>query len=879
MLRIILRNIIAVNFVLLCLSFNIYAEDNNFPNIITNNFSKIWYSIPQEKVYLHTDKPYYYSAGDDIWMSAYIVNASTHQPNTHSKFVYVELIDKSDSIIYRVKLKRDSLGTSGKIALSPTLQVGEYVLRAYSYWMQNVSTDFFFHKKIFIGNMIDDRVQLKASFGEMEDGKLPVTIKFTNTFSSPIVDKTITVKQDFIKKGRKSSILTTNKQGEIYVNVDYENTNDQLKNIEISINEPGLTYSNKIQLPDKKDDFDVQFFPESGTLLNNQIQTIAFKAIGTDGLSTEISGKVYNQNDVEIGDFISINKGMGKFILQTAPDDKYYALVTNESNVTKRFDLPVTNSEGVGLKLNNVKGKVFFQVLNQSKNNLSSLFLMIHSRGVVFFLSPLHEDEGFLSEKILPTGICSFSIIDTLGNTWCERLCFIRNNHFPVIKLNSDKNKYGKRELVDLNFNVLTNDSLPVSGSFSVSVTDKYYVEKDSVNNNILSYLLLNSDIKGYIEEPQQYFYDNSPKTQEKTDLLMLTQGWKRFNNQDIVKGQFPKIQYYLEAGQTISGKVLNLFNKPAKNIDIIFLNSYKNQTTITQTDSLGQFIIEGIEFPDSTSLLLKARSKSKIVDVEIIPDNDIFPTVNTKIPFQQDNLTAIKDDFFSLSKERYYNEGGMLTVHLEEFTVKAEQKSSSNEYYYSGAADNSINGEQLERYSNLSVMNIISTLPGVMVFGDNISIRGGGNPLFMLDGIETDDIDFIRFLNGSDIQDISLFKGPSTAIFGSRGSNGVIAISLKKGTLVKSVTPPSLVHLQPLGYQKDYEFYVPKYDVDSVLNQTKPDLRTTIFWSPKLHTDTDGNIKLQFYTADKPNDYRIELEGISNDGEIIRYEGVLKRE
>ncbi|GAB1416237.1 TonB-dependent receptor plug domain-containing protein [Paludibacter sp.] len=880
MLKLIHRSVAVIAGLLLITTSYASADENPFISKIANRFSKIWLAIPQEKVYLHTDKPYYYSAGDDLWFSAYLVNASTHQPNTQSRFVYVELIDKSDSLIYRVKVKRDSLGIAGKITLSPTLQAGEYELRAYTHWMQNISADFFFHKKLYVGNMIDDRVQIKASFGNVENGKLPVSIKFTNSFSLPITDKTITVKQNFIKRGRKTQDYKTNQQGEIFVNTEADSTTQTSRYIEISINEPGLNYSTKIQLPNSTDDFDVQFFPESGILLDQQIQTIGFKAIGSDGLSREISGKVFNQNDIEIGEYYSINKGMGKMILQTIPGEKYYTLVTNTNNITKKFELPPLVSEGIGLKINNVKGKVYFKVFNQSKYDLSSLYLMVHSRGVVYFLSRFNEDEGFISEKILPSGICSFSVIDSLGHTWCERLSFIRNDNFPVISMKSDKSKYGKRELVGLNLNLISNDSVPIKGSFSVSVTDMRYVGKDSINDNILSYLLLSSDLKGYIEEPQQYFYDNSPRTQEKTDLLMLTHGWKRFRTEDIVKGQFPPINFYLEAGQSISGKVLNLFGKPSKLTDIIFLNSYKNQTSLTKTDSLGQFLIEGIDLPDSTSVFLKAKSKSKIVDVEIMPDTEVYPATSTKTPLNTDNLVASKDDFFTLSKERYYNEGGMLVVNLEEFTVKANQKSTSKDYYYSGAADNSVSGKQLEAYNNLSVMSIIGTLPGVMVFGDNISIRGAaGDPLFMIDGMETEDIDFIRFLNGSDIEEISLFKGPSTAIFGSRGGNGVIAITLKKGISVQSATPPSLVHLQPLGYQKNYDFYVPKYEVDSIFNQTKPDLRTTIFWSPKLKPDSKGNIQLQFFTADKANDYRVELEGISVNGEICKFEGILKRE
>jgi len=864
---------------LFLLTYPALASDPDFATSIASRFSRIWRTAPEEKVYLHTDKPYYYSAGDDIWFRAHLVNAATHKPDTRSQFVYVELIDKSDFVYTRVKLKKNDDGIAGKISLSPETPPGEYLLRAYTYWMQNVSADFFFHKKIHIGNLIDDRVRINTTYGTPENGKTPVTITFTNTFSMPLSGKTVSVKQDFLKKNKNTVNLVTNKQGEIHFLVDNEQSSKLKRMVDVSLNEPGLVFNRKIHIPDVNDDYDVQFFPESGVFLDNQIQTVAFKAIGMDGLSTTISGKIFNLNQEEICDVKSLNMGMGKIILQTIPGEQYFALITNEAGLEKKFYLPETTSEGIGLKLLSVRGKIYFKVLNQSLVDTENLFLMAHTRGIVYFVSPINKSEGVIPGNLLPDGIVTFSIIDSTGNTWCERLSFIRNDAFPTITMNSDKQIYDKREAVELSFKISSTDNKPALGSYSVSVTDNTLVKDDSINNNIMSYLLLSSDLKGFIESPQQYFTDNSAMTIEKTDILMLTQGWRRFDTKAIVNGNMPKTDYYLEAGQAVSGKVLNIFNKPVKDSEVIFFSNYKNQINVAKSDSSGQFIIEGIEFPDSTQIILKAKSRSKIADVELIPDPDTFPAPKNNIPFTSRETSTSMDDYLHLSKEKYYNEGGMLVVNLDEFTVRADTKKTDNEYYYSGMADNSIDSKKLESFGNLSVLDIIRTFPGVMVSEDAVSIRGSsGNPLFLIDGVETEELEDVKFLYASDIEEISLFKGASASMFGSRGGNGAIAITLKKGVSLQHITPPSLVHFTPLGYQLPAAFYVPKYEIDSVLNQTKPDLRTTIYWAPKVQTDEDGNIHLKFYTADKPNDYRVELEGVSNEGEICKYQNIIRR-
>ena len=134
------------------ISITSYSENkavSDFPLLITNRFMKQWVGAPQEKVYLQTDKPYY-SAGEDIWFKAYLVNATTLGSTTLSQFIYVELINKSDSVVSRVKIKKDSLGFSGYIRLNTTIPIGFYSLRAYTYWMQNSPIDFFFTKRLFI---------------------------------------------------------------------------------------------------------------------------------------------------------------------------------------------------------------------------------------------------------------------------------------------------------------------------------------------------------------------------------------------------------------------------------------------------------------------------------------------------------------------------------------------------------------------------------------------------------------------------------------------------------------------------------------------------------------------------------------------------------
>jgi len=856
------------------------SSQSSFSNRTLAFFTSMWKDIPQEKVYLHTDKPYY-NAGEEVWFKAYLINASTHLPNAKSKFVYVELINEFDSVLFRVKIKKDSVGFSGHLKLNPEIAPGNYVLRAYTYWMQNIDSDFFFNKQLKIGNSIDDKVYSSIKFGEIKNGFQSIAIQLFDANSKPIVDKPVKLTYNKPKKVKKNTSLISNQQGEILWRIPVDSAFSDEARIALSIDEASLKYAKQFKVPSYFDDFDVQFFPESGSLLGDNMQIVTFKAINRQGLSVEVSGKLYDAQNNEISDLKSIYKGMGKISIFVQQGTNYYALLKNENGLEKRFLLPKVEEGKITLQLtNNNKGKLFYDIKNNLANSVNTLYLLIHSRGVIYAIKPLNYFSGLINEDDLPAGITSFSVIDSLGNVFCERLHFVKNKAIFNIAVNSDKNSYKKREEVKLNFDFPENQGAFPKGDFSISVTDNKLIEQDSTSDNIESNLLLTSDIKGYIEKPADFFTENEISSREKLDLLMLTQGWRRFDLKNYLKQKYDRPEYYLEIGQAVSGKVLNLVNKPSKNCDIIMLTSYNNTFRMTSTDSLGKFIADGIEFPDSTSIMLKARKKKSITDIEIVPDIDVFPTPKVFIPYKQGTNNVELTEFLRLSKEKYYTEGGMRVINLDELTVTANSKMNSNEYSIYAGADNQISSKTLEKYSGMSILNYLQMVPGVSVIGETVSIRGsGGNPLFLIDGFETENIEDIMYLTTNEVEEIAVFKGPSAAIFGSRGGNGAIAITLKEGAVIKHSTPISLTIFNPLGFQKPSAFYMPKYEVEEVRNATKSDLRTTIFWGDKLQIDKNGKIEVHFYTADLPNNYFYVLEGITENGHIIHKSGIIKRD
>lgn len=321
-------------------SYNSVADSiPSFAKKIASRFYTQATIAQQEKVYLQTDKPYY-SAGENIWFKAYLVFAGNHIPMAMSQFVYVELIDKSSRVVTRVKIAQDSTGFSGYINLKPNLAAGNYVLRAYSAWMQNAGTDFFFKKNISIGNSIDNSVLATINFSTNKNQELPTNLTITNSNKYPYSNKTVAICQSWNNPKNTKSTYTTDKDGAINFPLIVDSLTDNNQFIDVALNDKDIQFTKRFYLPTISTDFDVQFFPESGTLLSNELQYISFKAIGTDGLSVEITGKIINNKGDVVTEFSSTNKGMGKFSLQPDSSVSYRAIVKSKVGIEKQYSLP-----------------------------------------------------------------------------------------------------------------------------------------------------------------------------------------------------------------------------------------------------------------------------------------------------------------------------------------------------------------------------------------------------------------------------------------------------------------------------------------------------------------------------------------------------------
>ncbi len=849
------------------LSAFVAPENDSFPERLVQRLVQLVQRQPQEKVYLHTDRDHY-DAGERVWFRAYLTNSVNHRRSEFSRYVYVELRDRQDSLYARVKLAlRDSI-FAGYMPLPKRLPQGDYFLRSYTYWMQNAGDEYIFRKKIRVINPEDSKVQTEVTYEDTDKGQV-AKIRFFNSRKEPygkvFVDYT---RNNKLKRDR------TDDDGYMYVKVD---STDFGKRLKVQFQDGGpIEYRGTVFLPDLRKDFELTFMPEGGDLLVGCQQTVAFKAIGCDGLSRKVTGVVVNKEGEQVAFLQSLHKGMGAFELVVEPGQEYTAVVKYE-DMEKQFALPKPTVHGMALKVVSNAEILGYALLGADSVPLKEdLFFVAHSRGVPLVCQPIEVgDKGKLPLVKLPEGILHLLVMDSKGEVYTQRLCFVRKGNRPELLLQTDQEAYGVREPVYVDVQVVADSSQVLKGSFSVAVTADGKCERDSLAGNILSDLLLTSDLKGYIEDPALYFKDNRVITRRFLDLLMMTQGWTRFDVQKILKQEYDSLRYYMERGQAISGKVKNFWGKDAGNANLILLGT-NGLFQLVNADTSGFFMIDGIAFPDSTKFVLQGRNKKGRRNVEVVVDQDEYLSPSVKWPFGGE-LMSREEDFFKKFARDYYYDNGIKVYVLDEAVVKRKvpKKSSS---FYDGMADYNLDSAKLASMENMDMRMVLQEIPGIEAWGDSVT-RFGKSIYLMVNDFE-EEFSYILNMTPRDLVSISFIRSPmSGTLFGEKAANGAIIITTNPNFVPRDAPKLNMVTFSMLGYQRKAEFYMPHYEVDSVRMALKDsvDYRTTIYWNPAVRTDESGKAKFFFTTSDGYGPYTMIIEGILNDGTVCRKEKKIK--
>ncbi len=640
----------------------------------------------------------------------------------------------------------------------------------------------------------------------------------------------------------------------------------------------------------------LKFFPEGGDLVAGINSRVAIKVENCPPDFDKLSGTIEDITGDQVIPFKIFEKGYGLATFTPSAGKKYIAKLDNDP---KQYELPEVKAEGFNITAFNKPNSISFIISSSLTSGLSGGDVIIHSRGKILY----HEKLGDITTeshalqfdtKEMPSGVTQIIFFDQSGIPRSERLFFI-DNELTETMIKTDKTTYKKREKVDLSLSVINSDLKAYD--CSVSVFEKSNLEGAAFSSdNIKSWFLLNSDLRGKINDPSFYFEkpgDN--KRAYMLDLVMMTHGWRRFTWEDMSQENFlPDFTLTRELGFYVKGFTSNLIRKKKPLKSKVVLNFFDSDLTQEEvvTGKDGQFEFGPYIIEDSLAVIVQARKYKENSDKDFVDENrkltlnidpPQFLSLEKPIFKEEGNFdyaaykAFVKTNKYSQSLKDQYHD---MEVMLSELVLTAKRKTKEEKMekivrdrsVYTNPSNRLILTDR-HKLSSRSVFDLLRDIPGIIVnsssINPSVSIRGGGSILYLLDGFPVD-AQLVNSLNVNDVLFVDVLKGPRAAIMGSRAGDGVIAIYT--GTDPDSkITRRStgIVDVLIYGFDKNRQFYSPDYakDVSSVY---EPDVRSTLFWNPYVSLTGDEENTVTFFTGDNPGDYIITTEGLSEDGQPI---------
>lgn len=814
----------------------------SFYKFSLNKFIDTYKKGVPEKLYLQLDKPYY-CAGETVWFKGYLLNAVTLSYPRPTRFIYVELVDKRDSVLRRIKVIENWNGFHNNLNLPRNLPSGHYLLRGYTQWMQNEDEAFFFKKVIPIVNPAPHAIA-----DTLSDGSSPV-----KTLSST-----------------EHPITTTDLQ---------------------------QTTVHTSETADNQDDFDIQFFPEGGHLLPLGAQVVAFKAIGTDGLSVEVTGKVFDSAGRFVTELASIHKGMGRFSLTPQYGQRYYAEVTAQNGTIRKVELPEVERSGCSLTVANWRRLLCYMSATPDLDP-ERLAIMILCRGKILASEEFRKNEWFKeidTDYLLP-GICHILVVDRVAKIpLADRLFFIRDKQPARVSVAASRKHIAARKEIALDITITNYRGVPAEGRFAVSVTDHDLVRQEPWEENIQSYLLMSSDLKGHIEDPAYYFKDNDPQTDYKLDLLMLTQGWTRFDIKKVLLDIYPEHPHPPEVTQKFTGTISGLSGKQVKDVSLVFSILRYNYSKRFHLKDSCRFSYTAI-IPDSTVFMVQAlNKKERMRGIQLTMDQDTFPAVRNAVP----SCLYTTSNEVAAAMQSYADNYRQLTIPVKQEPTLPKLLAASappavvraltvpKERRFFGLNANTTTPEHLSAYNASTALDALKEgiLPGVSLKYTTdangkrhryLDCLGKPIGLILIDSMpyaaDNDGIELLNTLHVSMIESAGAIMAgdPQLKVYHLQGVSGLLLVRMKSGeALAQPIAPlPSMLMFAPFGFKQETEFYSPKYETAQQKNDLVPDLRTTLYWNPEIHAS--GTVS--FYTGDRPAVYDVILEGVTKNNHVCRY-------
>jgi len=620
--------------------------------------------------------------------------------------------------------------------------------------------------------------------------------------------------------------------------------------------------------------YDAQFFPEGGNLVSGLKSRVAFRVTNSQGVGIEFKGEVFDENRNVVASFSPHKFGIGNFYFIPSVNQTYTAVITDAHGSTSKYKLPIANEEGYVMSIRDtLESQIAITVQSSGRANQTAIpfvYVIANTRQMISVAEAKVIQSGkalfLINKKDLGDGISQLTLFDDKLQPVAERLYFNLPEKKLELKVQTDQLLYRTRKKVKLEIASENNFHKPESANISIAIT-----RNDSLStidhNNIQTYLLFTSELKGRIESPEYYFQvlDN-----EALDNLLLTHGWRRFSWKSIMEGKKSIASYIPEyRGHMITGRIIDELGNPITGVSTYLSIPGKNiQLYSSKSNEHGGIQFETNYFFGPKKIIAQAEpGKINSYRIEM---ND---------PFSEKFATYPLPLYHSKPEQEKQILERSVAMQTQDIYQSKKLNNFSNSTFDSlsfyGKADETY---VLSDYTRFPTMEDVlrEYVPGVLVRKrkDNFYFRVPDNvnrtifkdnPLVLLDGLPVFDLNKIMAFDPTKIRKLEVMR--RKYYLGYSSFSGIVSYTTYRGDLGGFELDPQSVSLDYEGLQQRREFYSPKYETKKQIDGRIPDQRSLLYWNPSITTDKNDKYQIEFYTSDMDGDFEIVVEGITKGG------------
>lgn len=799
-----------------------------------------------------------YFMGEKMWFKAYVLRSDNHHATDVSRVLYVELLDRSGNVVETQKLPIGAMGQAD----------GVFDLR-------NVLAGGFYEVRAYTRYMLnwDSSWLFSRVFPIFETpGK-------EGDYSRPSLGKTAW-------QVRESEKVPTKE-------------------------ETGISFA-------KPEDGNIAFFPEGGHLVENLSCRVAFEIRDRQGLPVNGTGELSCGEECLCSVSTSQN-GRGVFSLVAQPGKIYSLNLKDKRGRLYRQELPVAEKEGCSMRVTQ-SGKSWCVNLNTTTSFAQdSLGIVLTAHGALKHVDVVAGSRSIylsLPDSAIADGVNRVSVVNGAGQVLADRLFF----QYPRTLKDSISVTVKETSLlpsspINLSFHA------PPSTIFSLSVRDAD-TEKNISSLDCENWLLLAGELHGYVSHPEYYFESDDAEHREAADLLMLVQGWRRYDLSQMMGKKNFKIVHPVEKGLSISGRLKGPQKKAIvsnQNLRFRLYNELgQSLSGNAVTDSLGYYVIEVPPCDGEWNMFVHIPKKYSIeIDRNFSPSPRSLSLLELMRP--QDATAAMTSFHYSRNTDEVLEKPAGISMlsrtHMLPTVVKKKQ------FWESGIAwDNITEGKEVSYlYYNIDkerdrLLDKGEEIPYIYEWlkQKNHAFKGdyrelfdafnpafwydkdvcdfsyNGNPiLWMLDNSPrciTNGLPFtgtVPLMKSRTIDDMPVTMGEVKAIYITEAPNvwkrylvgnawakiGNMATVFVYTHKMFRKCPKNLRHTFFDGYSPAVEFYSPGYGE----LPSNEDFRRTLYWNPYVRTNKEGYVDLRICNTGTCRQLIISAEAITPDGNIVK--------